>query len=95
MRSIEGMSVSVTGGGSGLDAATAARMVSRGAHVAICGRRPEKVQSDAESIGFVPRMVGGRSYFTTSAELFTISLSLTGGKPNIRRYSRVNCDRLR
>ena len=33
----------VAGGGSGLGAAVA-HMVSRGAHVAICGRRPEKAQ---------------------------------------------------
>lgn len=51
MRSIEGTSVIVTGGGSGLGAATAAHLVSRGAHVTICGRRPEKVKSVARSIG--------------------------------------------
>ena len=51
MRSVEGTSVVVTGGGSGLGAATAAHMAGRGARVTICGRRPEKVRSVAESIG--------------------------------------------
>lgn len=41
----------VTGGGSGLGAATAAHLAGRGAHVTICGRRPEKVRSVAEAIG--------------------------------------------
>ena len=51
MRSTEGTSVIVTGGGSGLGAATAEHMARRGARVTICGRRPEKVRSVAESIG--------------------------------------------
>jgi 3-oxoacyl-[acyl-carrier protein] reductase len=51
MRSTEGTSVIVTGGGSGLGEATAGHMARRGARVTICGRRPEKVKSVAESIG--------------------------------------------
>lgn len=51
MRSVEGTSVMVTGGGSGLGAAAASHLARRGARVTICGRRPEKVRSVAESIG--------------------------------------------
>ena len=51
LRSVEGTSVVVTGGGSGLGAGTAAHLAGRGARVTICGRRPEKVRSVAESIG--------------------------------------------
>ena len=51
MRPTEGTSVIVTGGGSGLGAATAEHMARRGARVTICSRRPEKVKSVAESIG--------------------------------------------
>ena len=51
MRSTEGTSIIVTGGGSGLGAATAAHLARRGVRVTICGRRPEKVKSVAEAIG--------------------------------------------
>ncbi len=51
MRPVEGTSVVVPGGGSGLGAGTAAHLASGGARVTICGRRPEKVRSVAESIG--------------------------------------------
>src|SRR5918997_318345 len=51
MRPTEGTSVIVTGGGSGLGAATAEHMARLGARVTVCGRRPEKVKSVAESIG--------------------------------------------
>lgn len=51
MRPIEGMSVVVTGAGSGIGEATARWFAERGAHVTICGRRPEKIAAVAESIG--------------------------------------------
>jgi 3-oxoacyl-[acyl-carrier protein] reductase len=51
MRPTEGTSVIVTGGGSGLGAVTAEHMARLGARVTVCGRRPEKVKSVAESIG--------------------------------------------
>ena len=51
MREIEGMSVLVTGGGSGLGAGTARYFCERGAQVTICGRRLEKVEAVAAEIG--------------------------------------------
>ncbi|MFT7678795.1 MAG: 3-oxoacyl-[acyl-carrier protein] reductase [Planctomycetota bacterium] len=48
---IEGSSVLITGGGSGIGLATAQRLVAAGAKVAICGRRPELLQAAAESCG--------------------------------------------
>jgi NAD(P)-dependent dehydrogenase (short-subunit alcohol dehydrogenase family) len=51
MRSLEGMSVIVTGGGSGIGAATAARFAARGARVTICGRRPEAITRVADAAG--------------------------------------------
>lgn len=51
MRPVEGMSVVVTGGGSGIGAATAAHFVGRGARVTICGRREERVRQVAEQLG--------------------------------------------
>ena len=51
MRPIEGMSVIVTGGGSGIGEATARHFAERGAKVTICGRRPDKITAAAASIG--------------------------------------------
>jgi len=51
MRDIAGMSILITGGGSGLGAGAAEYFAERGAKVTICGRRPEKVAAVAEAIG--------------------------------------------
>lgn len=51
MRAIEGMSVLVTGGGSGLGEGIARHFTNLGARVTISGRRADKVQAVATSIG--------------------------------------------
>jgi NAD(P)-dependent dehydrogenase (short-subunit alcohol dehydrogenase family) len=51
MRSLEGASVLITGGGSGLGAGTARHFAAQGARVTICGRRPDRIHEVAESIG--------------------------------------------
>lgn len=51
MRDIEGMSLLITGGGSGIGAGTARYFAERGALVTICGRREDKVRAVQESIG--------------------------------------------
>ncbi|GIX14887.1 MAG: dehydrogenase [Paracoccaceae bacterium] len=51
MQPIEGFSVLVTGGGSGLGAAVARHMAARGARVTICGRRAERLAAVARDIG--------------------------------------------
>lgn len=51
MQAIDGFSVLVTGGGSGLGAGIAAHMARRGARVTISGRRVEKLEAVAASIG--------------------------------------------
>ena len=51
MREVEGMSVLVTGGGSGIGEGVARHFAARGARVTISGRRAEKIATVAESIG--------------------------------------------
>jgi len=51
MRDIAGMSVLITGGGSGLGAGTAQYFAARGARVTICGRRADKLAAVSERIG--------------------------------------------
>src|ERR1700728_2979967 len=50
---IEGWSVLVTGGGSGIGLATAERLASDGAHVTICGRTEQKLVDAVERISAV------------------------------------------
>lgn len=59
VRDAAGMSVLVTGGGSGIGAATAARFASLGAKVTISGRRSDKIASAVASIGASCRGVVG------------------------------------
>jgi NAD(P)-dependent dehydrogenase (short-subunit alcohol dehydrogenase family) len=47
---IEGWSILVTGGGSGIGLATAERLAGDGAHVTICGRTEQKLVDAVERI---------------------------------------------
>lgn len=51
MKDISGMSILITGGGSGLGAGMARRFVSLGARVTICGRRAGRIDAIAEELG--------------------------------------------
>lgn len=59
MRPIEGMSLLVTGGGSGIGEGIARHFCARGALVTISGRRADRVRGVAESIGPSCRAVVG------------------------------------
>jgi NAD(P)-dependent dehydrogenase (short-subunit alcohol dehydrogenase family) len=59
MRPIDGMSVLVTGGGTGIGESTARHFAARGARVTITGRRKEKLAAVADSIGEACRYVTG------------------------------------
>lgn len=59
MRPIEGMSVLVTGGGSGIGEGIARHFCAAGARVTISGRRADKVSAVADSIGPSCRSVVG------------------------------------
>ena len=49
-RGIEGRVVAITGGGSGMGRAMAIDLGSRGAKIAICGRRPEPLEETVELV---------------------------------------------
>ena len=51
MRQIEGMSVLITGGGSGIGEATAEHFVERGARVTVTGRRKERIAAVVARLG--------------------------------------------
>jgi NAD(P)-dependent dehydrogenase (short-subunit alcohol dehydrogenase family) len=51
MKSLEGMSILITGGGSGIGFGTARHCIERGARVTICGRRPDKIEAAADELG--------------------------------------------
>jgi 3-oxoacyl-[acyl-carrier protein] reductase len=58
-RDIKGMSVLVTGGGSGIGAAVVERLVAGGARVTLSGRRPDRVAEVAERAGSGALAVAG------------------------------------
>lgn len=58
--SIAGRSIIVTGGGSGIGAACAARLVADGARVTICGRTQSKLDEMAERLAPVAAEAGGQ-----------------------------------
>lgn len=59
MREIDGMSVLITGGGSGIGAGAARFLAAKGARVTITGRRKDKVEGLAAAIGPNCRAVAG------------------------------------
>lgn len=59
MREIAGMSVLVTGGGSGIGAGTARHLLQRGARVTIAGRRAHRLEETAGGFGDACRAVPG------------------------------------
>lgn len=66
MKPVEGMSVVITGGGSGIGAGTAEHFVRRGARVTICGRRPDPLAEVVERAG--PACVAVRADVTQAAD---------------------------
>jgi 3-oxoacyl-[acyl-carrier protein] reductase len=59
MREIKGMSVLITGGGSGIGEGTARLLAGKGAKVTITGRRLDKIEAVARAIGPNCRAVAG------------------------------------
>ena len=59
MRSLQGMSILITGGGSGIGADCAQRFCEQGALVTISGRRIEKLEAVQAQLGGNCRVVQG------------------------------------
>ena len=80
MRSVEGMSILITGGGSGLGEGAARYFAERGARVTICGRRLEKIEAVANSIG--PNCLGLQADITKAEDrdrLVEVAVAHGGG----------------
>ena len=80
MREIKGMSVLVTGGGSGLGEASARLFVQGGAKVTITGRRMDKLEAVAASIGPACRAVVGDVTVQADREAMIAAAVAHGGK---------------
>ena len=59
MKPLDQMSVLVTGGGSGIGEGTARYLVERGARVTICGRRQDRIEHVAQSLGTACKAIPG------------------------------------
>ena len=80
MREIKGMSILVTGGGSGLGEASARLFVQGGAKVTITGRRKDKLETVAASIGPACRAVVGDVTVQADREAMIAAAVAHGGK---------------
>lgn len=80
MREIKGMSVLVTGGGSGIGEASARLFVQGGAKVTITGRRKDKLEAVAASIGPACRAVVGDVTVQADREAMIAAALAHGGK---------------
>jgi 3-oxoacyl-[acyl-carrier protein] reductase len=81
MRPVEGMSVLVTGGGSGIGEGIARHLAARGALVTISGRRADKVAAVAASIGSPCRaVVGDVTVAADRAAMVAAALEHGGGQ---------------
>ena len=80
MREIKGMSVLVTGGGSGIGEASARLFVQGGAKVTITGRRKDKLEAVAASIGPACRAVVGDVTVQADREAMIAAAVTHGGK---------------
>jgi 3-oxoacyl-[acyl-carrier protein] reductase len=90
MREINGMSVLVTGGGSGIGEGVARLFASKGAKVTITGRRREKVEAVAGDIGANARAVVGDVTVQADRERMIAAAVEHGGKLDVLVNNAAN-----
>lgn len=90
MRDVKGMSVLVTGGGSGIGEGTARHFASLGARVTIAGRRAEKLASVAKSIGSACQFVAGDVTVQADRQAMLAAAIEHGGKLDVLVNSAAN-----
>ena len=90
MREIKDMSVLITGGGSGIGEGTARLFAARGAKVTITGRRREKIDAVALSIGPACRAVVGDVTVNKDREAMLAAAVDHGGKLDVLVSNAAN-----
>lgn len=90
MRDVKGMSVLVTGGGSGIGEGTARHFASLGARVTISGRREGKLAAVAKSIGPACRAVVGDVTVQADRQAMLDAALEHGGKLDVLVNSAAN-----
>ena len=90
MRSIENMSVLVTGGGSGIGEGIARRFARRGARVTISGRRRDKIDAVAQDIGDVCLGVAGDVTVASDRRAMLEAALQHGGKLDVLVNNAAN-----
>lgn len=90
MREIRGMSVLITGGGSGIGEGTARLFASKGAKVTISGRRKDKIEAVAASIGPACRAVVGDVTVHADREAMIAAAVAHGGKLDVLVNNAAN-----
>ena len=90
MREIKGMSVLVTGGGSGIGEGVARLFAARGARVTISGRRKDKVDAVAASIGAACRAVVGDVTQQADRQAMLAAALAHGGKLDVLVNNAAN-----
>lgn len=90
MREIKDMSVLVTGGGSGIGEGVARLFAARGAKVTITGRRRDKVEAVARSIGPACQAVAGDVTRQADREAMLAAAVAHGGKLDVLVNNAAN-----
>jgi len=83
LKSSSNLSVLVTGGGSGIGAGIAKRFITKGARVTICGRRSDKLESIAKTLGANCHAESGDITKNTDRESILNAALSHGGKLDV------------